>query len=61
MISNVSENGNEELSVFIFLRLQKEQIYKQKISKTLQENAFEAVKPEFGPQNMLDCTFFEHG
>ena len=38
----------------IFMRLQKEQQIdnKQKISSNLPENAFEAVKPDFGPQNV---------
>ena len=61
MISNVSEDGNEELSVFNFFAVTKRTTNIQtKISKTLPENAFKAVKPYFGPQNMLDCTFFEH-
>ena len=43
--------GMENWRHSISLRLQKEQqIYKQKISETLPENAFEAVKPEFGPK-----------
>ena len=33
---------------------------KQKISWVLPENAFEAVKPYFGPQNLFHCTFVEH-
>ena len=42
-----------------FLRLQKEQQIdnKQKINSNLPENAFKAVKPYFGPQNMFDCDF----
>ena len=44
------------------MQLQKEQQVdnKQKTGWILPENAFEAVKPYFGPQNMFDCTFFGH-
>ena len=44
------------------MQLQKEQQIdnKLKINLNLPENALEAVKPYFSPQNMLDCTFIEH-
>ena len=45
-----------------FMRLQKEQQRdnQQKVNLNLPENACEAVKPYFGPQNMFNCTFTEH-
>ena len=44
------------------MQIQKEQQTdnKQKINENLPENALEAVDQCFGPQNMFDCTFFEH-
>ena len=44
------------------MQLQKEQQIdnKLKINYNLPENALEAVKPYFGPQNIFDCTFVEH-
>ena len=43
------------------MQLQKEQQTenKQKINENLPENALEAVKTYFGPQNMFNCTFVE--
>ena len=49
------------VGIQFFMRLQKQKIDNKKNQiKNLPENAFEAVKPNFGPQNMYDWTFFEH-
>ena len=40
------------------MQLQKEQQIDNKLK--MPENALEAVKPYFGPQNMFYCTFVKH-
>ena len=56
------QKGLKTAGMQLFMRLQKKlQIdNKQKINLNLAENAFETVKPNYGQQNMFNCTFYKN-
>ena len=66
MVYSSIEGHSRPILIQFFMRLKQQQKTTNKNStntkqtQNLPENAVEVVKPNFGPQNMFDCAFFEH-